>query len=305
MTKDIENEVECNIEIVFTKKFKEMMDYFSLNYDKEIAGFIIGEIKDGKIRAEELIFPEQKADSGSVDFSGASLVKLRQTEGDKCLKIIGEWHSHNTMGCFWSSTDVKEFIEPFSRTRDISLFIVSSKGDDLVRIEMNKPFKMSIDKVSYYVEYGKELEEECKKIIEDKVTVSSNVSYGRTAWEDWNNWDKDEDEQTVLVESDEDVLETLRGNLEKFCKDKVKAHFTFEDEKTIKIRNISWDIADSLSVAYQNIRNRIEFGDDKNKNECNLYIEFENRGEALSHIKFIKNWLKEAFMEEAEYRAYY
>lgn len=283
-----EKEKEYTIEIILSERFKRIIDYFSINYNKEIAGFITGEVKDNRIIAEDLIFPEQSTSCGSVNFNGSSLAKLRSKEGDKCLRIIGEWHSHNSMGCFWSTTDIDEFIEPFSKDRDISLFIVSSKGEDLVRLEIRKPLKISIDKIDYYVECNKEICEECERIIKEKVVASEEIiciTKGKNKW-NYNNWDKEESE----------MVEDFEKLDNKHYRELVKNHFTLENEKTIKIYDVNWDVADRLSVAYQNFKNHMTFGVG-NVDSCNLYIEFKDRGEALSNIKFIKNWLEEEFRE--------
>ena len=83
--------VEVNIKVVMERQFKDKIDWLSKNYDKEIAGFITGEIDGEEIVLEDLIIPEQEVGSAHVDIEGKSQVKLRKEFGNKCKKIIGEW----------------------------------------------------------------------------------------------------------------------------------------------------------------------------------------------------------------------
>lgn len=167
-----EIEIIADLEVVMKKTFKEKVDWFSSEYDSEIGGFITGEIKDGKIILEDLLIPEQESGYADVNFSPQDLVKLRKDYGDKCLKIIGEWHSHHNMGLGWSSTDLN-FIKEFADPREITCFVLSSMGRHLVRIEMRKPFNISLDNVAYKIELNTELEGELKKIIQTKIKKSS------------------------------------------------------------------------------------------------------------------------------------
>jgi hypothetical protein len=143
--------MKYKIDIIMKEKFKEKIDWISNFYDKEVNGFITGVIGDGEIILEDVLFPYQESGSGSAEVTGANLVKMRKEYKDKCKKIIGEWHSHHSMGAFWSGDDDK-VIEDFAEPRETTIFIVSSKGHHLVRLEMRKPFKLSINNLSYETE---------------------------------------------------------------------------------------------------------------------------------------------------------
>ena len=103
-------EVKHNIQIQIKRDVDDKIRWLTANYKEEISAFLTGDIKDGKIIIDGLLFPHQDVTSGSVDTDAKSLIKLRKEYGDECIRIIGHWHSHNTMGAFWSGTD-DTFIE--------------------------------------------------------------------------------------------------------------------------------------------------------------------------------------------------
>ena len=175
MSEDDGVKVTYGLVVTLQEKFKEKIDWISSHHDKEVNGFITGTIEKDSIILEDLLIPYQDADGGSCEVTGENIVKLRKEYKDQCKKIIGEWHSHHSMGTFWSSDDEK-VINDFSEPRETSVFIVSSKGNHLVRVEVRKPFKISLDSLPYEIEaseskVGKILTKE----IEKKVTATVNV----------------------------------------------------------------------------------------------------------------------------------
>ena len=154
--------------VVMSRKFKDIIDWMSSNYDKEIGGFIIGKIEDDMLLLEDLIFPEQEADKGGIDFSTTQISGLMREHPEECNRIMGEWHSHNTMGCFWSGVD-EGLINSFSEHRKLTVYIVSSKGKHLVRVEYREPFiTFSLNDIGFCV-INHDIENEMKEIIESKV----------------------------------------------------------------------------------------------------------------------------------------
>jgi len=211
-------EIETQNLIYISKELENKLDYLTKNYSQEIAGFLIGEIKDGSIILEDLLIYEQEVGGASVDCQGKSLIKLRKEYKDKCLKIIGHFHSHNTMGAFWSETD-ENFIKEFSEPREISVFIVGSKNSrHLVRIELKKPFKMSLNSVEYEVieEPNKELENFLKKEIKNKVTEKTLTYYDYSDnWSEKENSRKNKTGYKSLFDYDEDYINYFYPNSKK------------------------------------------------------------------------------------------
>lgn len=180
-------ETEQIFEVKIKKELEDKLNWFTHNYDKEIGAWLIGKITENKIIIEDFLIPHQEVDCASVDTDGKSLVKLRKEYGDKCKKIIGHWHSHNTMGAFWSLDD-ESFIEEFSEPREIAVFIVSSKTDrHLIRLEINKPLKVSLDKLDYSIAFDNpKLKKELRKIIKEKVIETESIFSYRDNWEQNN-----------------------------------------------------------------------------------------------------------------------
>lgn len=182
----MEKDTKVKLQIVMSRKLKDKIDWLSTNYDKEIAGFIIGKIQGGSFRLEDLIVPHQEAGGGSVDIIGKNLVKMKIEHPEECERIIGEWHSHHSMGSFYSHTDDKEFIDVWMAPRKVGIFIVSSKGKHTIRVEIRDPFFISLETEDYELEEDKSISVELKKEIETKITLPKEYSNTYNT-RDWNN----------------------------------------------------------------------------------------------------------------------
>ncbi len=171
----METEIMFRVEI--DKEVNDKMDWFTQNYDKEISGWLVGDIEKDLIKITDILIPHQEVGGASVDTDGKSLIKLRKEYGDKCLKIIGHYHSHNTMSNFWSTTD-ESFISQYMEQRERGLFIVSSKGGGhRVRLELRVLVNLSIDELEYSVGGVEDdiLGEELRKVIKEKITENKNI----------------------------------------------------------------------------------------------------------------------------------
>lgn len=297
-----ENEVEfeCEPHIIIYKEVEEKINWFTHNYEEEISGWLIGEVKDGLIHIKEIIFPHQEVTGGTVDTTGGDLVRLRKEYGDKCLEIIGHWHSHNTMPTFWSTTD-EEFMDEHSEQRPFSLFIVSGKEQrHRVKIMLNNPFKINMDNLDYQVwdnnpELSKELEEVIKTKVKKREVVSVSPSrayystntdnqrgvydYDRPDWYSTSNNPKEFNE----LNFDEEI--TARAN---DC-------IGFDDENfTITISNIKKDIAESLIKETKGRKHEL-FDDD---GLCVLKYRSKTKDKAITLVRQIKDILVDIFTEE-------
>lgn len=181
MRNDLNNKEEAEVEFVLKIKLKKDVEdkitWLTQNYKDEISAFLTGEIKEGEIVIDGLLFPHQDVSSGSVEVEPKNLIKLRKEYGDECLRIIGHWHSHNNMGAFWSGTD-NEFIKVYSKTKDISVFFVSTTISRCkVMVVLNKPFLIKLDNLEYETiwEEGK-FEGNLKEMIEEKVNLKPIVT---------------------------------------------------------------------------------------------------------------------------------
>ncbi len=293
------------IKVLMKKDFLDKINWFRLNYDKEIGGFISGEIKDGVIVLEKLLIPEQEVGSASVKMKGKDLVKLRQEYGDECKRIIGEWHSHNTMMASWSGIDEDDFIKPFTENRDLSIFVVSGCNGHLVRLEVRKPFFMSIDKIPFIVEENAKVKRWCEREIKKKLAETDYISSNTTnPWDDdfkeINNFDGgvsflDEDEE---IEEKEDYK---NSTFEKELKKEIKEKMKFNGVDVLEIVKLSWFCAEGLKQELKYLKPKVI--QDKN-DEWILKIEFRSKKKALKHLKMIKQKVRAVIEEEAEIGVY-
>lgn len=202
-------ETKIGFRVEIDKEVEDIINWFTQNYSKEISGWMVGTIDKDLIKVTKLLIPHQEVGGASVDTNCSALVKLRKEYGDECLKIIGHFHSHNTMTNFWSTTD-EVFISQYMETREKALFLVSSKSNGhRIRLELRNPVKLSIDDIEYSVS-GNEIDilgEELKKVIEEKVTeckvVANNGTYP-------NNYGVDE----LIYSSDSVSLRKEKENYE-------------------------------------------------------------------------------------------
>lgn len=286
---DEEQGIEFDVNIVMKETFKEKVDWFSSNYENEIAGFIIGEINEEGIILEDLLIPEQEVGTASISLKGKDLVKLRKEYGDKCKKIIGEWHSHNDMGCMWSYTDEEDFIKPFSEPREVTIFVVSSKGEHLIRMEIRKPFFMSLDKLSYVVEskendkLQKQLEREIKKKVKEAEEVSIIDTTGRGTGRDYNY--------------------PLFTNF-KERKRKAKMMLTdmwkfYNGVNVLKLVGLTEEQAESLGQEFEKLKPIVVIGG-MSIYDSSVAFKFKNKNEAINKMKEIRTFLLPLLIEEVE-----
>lgn len=126
------------------------LNVLSSEYAIEFGGYLTGEIKDNAIYLKDLLIPDQRITTTSVHISSEDQVKLRQKFGDKVKDIIGHWHSHNSMGCFWSPTDETDMRSVMS-FRKFFVWVVSSEGNHLIRVSQREPFTYDFNDCEFYV----------------------------------------------------------------------------------------------------------------------------------------------------------
>ena len=125
------------------------IDLLSNDYDIEVGGYLTGEIRDGVIVLKDLLIPEQMISIGSVEINSSGQVELFRKYGSKkCREIIGHWHSHHRLGCFWSGLD-KVNMNNIMGYKDLYVFVVSSRKNHLIKICIKKPINAEFENVDY------------------------------------------------------------------------------------------------------------------------------------------------------------
>jgi hypothetical protein len=159
---------------VLAKKVEKIINWFTENTEDEIAALGVCELRDGALFVEDLVFPKQEVTSGSVKFGGADWKPIIKQVGLKNLhKIMFHWHKHPG-DATPSLKDEEETFETFAENRDLFGFLITGKVGNKIdmdaRIILNKPIKAEIE-AEILTEQDNDIEEECKKIIEERVRV--------------------------------------------------------------------------------------------------------------------------------------
>lgn len=172
------------------------MEYFARYFDKEIGGWIGGSYdpETREIILDDLMIPNQEVSTAEVDMDASGIIPMIKEVGIKrTSRILGHFHSHHSMGAFFSGTDetnMETIMEP--DTRNLFVFIVTGEkgAKHKIRISITVgEFEIGFDGVDYEVVNEPELTEdplliECKTIWEEKVkeTVPSYSKGNYTGW---------------------------------------------------------------------------------------------------------------------------
>lgn len=274
-------EVTYDLTIKLNKNVDDKIRYLTHKYPDEISAFLTGEIKDGVIIVDGLLFPHQDVSTGSVEVEPKNLIKLRKEYGDECMRIIGHWHSHHNMGAFWSATD-DEFIKSYSRTKDTSIFFVSSTSSKIkMMVVNNKPFKVTLDNLKYDIEWDSgKFEADLKKMIDEKVTKKTFVTntYSNFGWENHQQGGRFRTDQQV-----EDDIVTAKIN------SAIRYNVI---SKTITINDLDLSQAQALindTLVYHPKMLKIS------KKDYGVKYLTQSKKEAIGIMKDIKFYLKDIF----------
>jgi proteasome lid subunit RPN8/RPN11 len=283
-------ENKIGLKIVMHRKARDKIDWLSINYDKEIGAFILGKVDKGIIRIEDILIPTQEADAGSVDITGKNLVKLKMEHPEECERIIGEWHSHHSMGHFYSSTDNEDFIGKWMAPRKIGVFIVSSKGKHNIRVELREPFFISMETEAYELEGDESVANELKKEIESKVTVPKysgySGGYGMSSWSDGYQRTLTPTKTSSLRDIDE----------EKAIKQHVGSMVVYmQHENSVQVRYLDYDMCEFLETEFALFESEVR---EENGYFVLTYSGFEAKEAAIQLMKDLRDCLKELFLNQ-------
>ncbi len=289
MIEEEKNKTEAKVKVIMKESFYDKINWFAQNYEQEIGAFIEGKITKEEIILEDILIPEQEADTGSIEIVGSNLVKLRKEYKDRCKKIIGEWHSHNCMGAFWSSTD-ETFIETFSERKNISIYVVSSKSEGhLIRVEIRKPFFISINNVGYEIDQtesklNKVLQKEIKNKIKEPVRTKEIASFFDIPISSNNNG-VDFNKHINTRRKKEKQIHKQINNMVKF----------FNGLNAVEVYDLSWYWSESLKENFKLYFPRIK---QESQNNFTVEFSFEKKGRAIEGMKKIKEYLYGLLIED-------
>ena len=282
-----EKEVEAvsNIRLILTKKLKDKLDYLSTKYTKsEISGFItykeISKDENGvKIILDDLLIPPQKAHTSEVDVDGVGQIELRKEYGDKFLNIIGHWHSHHTMGAFFSSTD-ETMMNSYSENKNFRLFIVSSLGKHLIRFVLkntinektNEMVEIKIENIEYEVEADESIQLEMEEEIKKKV--------------------KETEIKTQVYKSSAYDLKKMRKEIA------VRIKYYQHQNHKVRVTDIFKEYANLISEEFKILNPIIEKG--SLDNHYDVVVELGDRNKAKEFMCDVKEFLLQTTIKEME-----
>ncbi|NHJ46266.1 MAG: hypothetical protein FK733_00625, partial [Asgard group archaeon] len=88
--------------------FSKIIDWTSTNTEREIGGYLIGYINNGKVIITEAIYATADSNPSFVSFDNMLQFKIIEELEKKGKKetIVGWFHTHPGLGCFMSGTDI-------------------------------------------------------------------------------------------------------------------------------------------------------------------------------------------------------
>jgi len=202
----------------------------------ECGGLLIGEKDEDTMTITDIKQCKQEVSGGNVEFDMEAMTRFMRENQDKewYNKIIGWWHSHHNMSCFWSSTDDEQFdtfLQGFDKTKECVGLVFVSTGKFLARIDIKHPYltasfddypvELEDDKLSQHEldKIQKEAEKEMKDIVlinESNVPVIEEKRYDLDEMTDKQKkklWKKIEcSKDTVLFTKQ---FQSMRWNIKK------------------------------------------------------------------------------------------
>lgn len=301
------NETKINIPITMSDDFHKTIRWLVNNYEKEIAGWIVGKIDKDGVYMEELLIPEQEVGGSHVDMTAGNIVKMRNEYGAaKCKRIIGEWHSHNSMSAYWSYVD-EDLIKQLMNQRTACIFIVSSvKDGHRIRMDFKEPFQMTVDEMPYRVDIDDKFKNKLEKEIEKKVTEKKYTGYsGGCEYPGyWNDGNKPfisgysgnrGNEQTTLVKEKEDYEKQVK----QITSSMIKFDKTTND---VMIDNIYWYQGEELCNEFEALEP--VFYDKGNDMYASVSFHFNTKEKAVEFMKDVSEFLRVMVEEQINVGVY-
>lgn len=134
-----------------TPQLYTKLRYIVENYQIEIGGYLIGEIRNKQVFLQDILIPSQQISGVHVDISAEAQLDLRRKYKDKVFKILGHFHSHHTMGAFWSGTDLN-LMEETMEHKKFYVFIVGSTTGFLIRVSIRDPIQYDIENCDFFID---------------------------------------------------------------------------------------------------------------------------------------------------------
>ena len=215
----------------------KIISYARSAYDQfkaEIGGMAIVYRKEDSFLIEEPVILKQMISSGNCvldkEALGEYYVKTAMEHKDKKDLSFLWWHSHHTMGAFWSGTDLNAIEEMADGKYSFSL-VVNLKNEYKFRVSVWEPIEVhqdiEINKVYDMINVDKEVKATCSKpeYAKPKSTygINNQLSMYHNTYGGYSSSDQSKYPPYILVKEVEELIKnvTLGKNDEKGFKKEV------------------------------------------------------------------------------------
>ena len=154
--------------------YYQMMAYTKL-LDDEINGIgMVEKVDRATFRVTELFLLDQTVSKAACTIEPDAIVKLMmqlEKDGKNPSMLRFWWHSHNTMGAFWSATD-ENTGKMFGGSEYLISLVSTHSGDMRAKINLYAPVELFVDNIKIIIEQpcaAPDLLEKCKAEIIEKV----------------------------------------------------------------------------------------------------------------------------------------
>ena len=187
------NKVKMIPEFFISKKdWKKIIQYAESSYRQfkaEIGGqCVVVEDAEGNFWLKDPVILKQEVSGGNCEMEEAELAIHYGRAADKHGDDVRHcwWHSHHTMGAFWSGTDDRTIME--NETDDFSVsLVVNLKQEYKLRVQMFYPVEVEVnvnlniqDDIPQNKSVDKEVADKCSKETTSVITYGGH-NYGSKA----------------------------------------------------------------------------------------------------------------------------
>jgi len=145
---------DAKIKILIPRSVKNKIDDYINLTNAEISGLgDVEKVQDGVFRIKEVYLYKQTCTGGSTSIENTAVhdfIVDRLAIGGSVENVKFWWHSHYTMGVFWSGQD-ENAIQNIENDYLISM-VQNHRGDIKTRIDLFQPFRTTIHDVAVEIE---------------------------------------------------------------------------------------------------------------------------------------------------------
>lgn len=179
-----------DIKIILSQAASDYMEAVTMEVDAEVGGLgYCFETESGDLYVDEVFILPQEVSSAHVGFEGEAIAIAQEKAAiDGRLEDLRfSWHSHGSMGVFWSTTD-EDAIERYLKagTPWLLSMVVNRRGDRLGRFDVaDVPVlgQVTLDKLDIKAKRANPCAAKAADDVKEMVKVYSS-SYGRKWRED-------------------------------------------------------------------------------------------------------------------------